>query len=389
MAPSSPFSRRSGLEIGWNARSWLFAAAVWTLPGLLDAAGFYVSYLERGEPITLLTALARALPKWYVWAALTPLIWGLARRVPLDGKPRVRAIGIHAAAAVAATTIHLSLAGLYYYLAWGGPEETLAAVLRWYLVTVFPVDYLAYWAIVGIFFILSYRRMYRDRELAASRLAASLAEARLQALQMQLQPHFLFNTLNTLAGLARDGRQAEVVALIAELGDLLRYSLANNDRQEVSLEEELEFVERYLAIEGVRFGDRLTVAFEIEPEALGAAVPTLLLQPIVENAIRHGIAASPLPGRIDIRAHAADGRLRIEVRDNGIGLDLNGSAPRQGIGLENTRARLFQLHGNRSALRMQAAEGGGMRLVLELPLRPVSSAPAPLGPASHPLVGDV
>jgi sensor histidine kinase YesM len=231
--------------------------------------------------------------------------------------------------------------------------------------------------------------MYRDRELAASRLAASLAEARLQALQMQLQPHFLFNTLNTLAGLARDGRQAEVVALIAELGDLLRYSLANNDRQEVSLEEELEFVERYLAIEGVRFGDRLTVAFEIEPEALGAAVPTLLLQPIVENAIRHGIAASPLPGRIDIRAHAADGRLRIEVRDNGIGLDLNGSAPRQGIGLENTRARLFQLHGNRSALRMQAAEGGGMRLVLELPLRPVSSAPAPLGPASHPLVGDV
>jgi len=388
MASFSPSSSRPGLESGWSARTWLFAVAVWTLPGLLDAAGFYVSYGERGEPIAPLTALARALPKWYVWAALTPLVWALARRVPLDGEARVRAILLHAAAAVVATTIHLSLAALYYHLVWGGAEETLAAVVRWYLVTVFPVDYLAYWAILGIFFILSYRRMYRDRELAASRLAASLAEARLQALQMQLQPHFLFNTLHTLAGLARDGRQAEIVDLLADLGDLLRYSLANTDRQEVSLEEELEFVERYLAIEGVRFGDRLTVAFEVEPEALGAAVPTLLLQPIVENAIRHGMAASPLPGRIDIRARAADGRLRIEVRDNGVGMNRGGSAPRQGIGLENTRARLFQLHGDRWELRLEDAEGGGVRSVLELPLRPAASATGPHRLASHALVTD-
>jgi len=339
---------------------------------LLDAAGYYVAYTERGEPITPLTALARALPKWYIWAALTPLVWALARHVRLDGEARLRAILLHAAAAVVVTTVHLSLTALYYYLAWGGPEETLPSVVRWYLVTVFPVDYLAYWAILGMYFILSYRRMYRDRELAASRLAASLAEARLQALQMQLHPHFLFNTLNTLAGLARDGRQGEIVDLLAELGDLLRYSLGNTGRQEVSLEEELEFVERYLTIEGVRFGDRLTVAFEVEPDVFGAAVPTLLLQPIVENAIRHGIAPSPLPGRIEIRAHAADGRLLIEVRDNGIGLDRSGQAPRQGIGLENTRARLLQLHGDRSALRLEDVAGGGVRVVLELPLRLIS-----------------
>ena len=388
MNASPPAGSRPALESGWGARTWLFAGALWTLPGLLDAAGFYVSYLERGEPITALEALVRALPKWYVWAGLTPVVWALTRRYPLDGPRRVRMAGLHAAAAAAVTVVHLSLAALYYYLAWAGPEETLGGVVRWYLVTVFPVDYLAYWAIVGMYFILRYRRMYRDRELTATRLAASLAEARLQALQAQLQPHFLFNTLNTIAGLARDRQHAQVVDLLAELGNLLRYSLANAGRQEVSLEEELEFVERYLAIEAARFGDRLTVAFEIEPEVLGAAVPALLLQPLVENAIRHGLAARPTPGRIEIRARRKAGWLEIEVNDNGIGLDRDGGGRGPGIGLENTRARLLQLHGNRSSFRLESLEPGGARVSIELPLRLLPPTAKPTGATSPVLVNE-
>jgi LytS/YehU family sensor histidine kinase len=223
----------------------------------------------------------------------------------------------------------------------------------------------AYWVILGVGQGFLYYRKYRDRELHASRLEAQLSQAQLQVLKMQLHPHFLFNTLNAISALVHeDADLAE--RMIARLGELLRSTLEAADRQEVPLRQEVEFIRPYLEIERARMGDRLKVELDIDPAALDAHVPNLLLQPLVENAIRHGIAPRAEPGRIEVRARREEGRLRLEVCDDGPGL---AAGPREGVGLTNTRARLRQLYGEEHCFEMSNGAGRGLTVRVTIPFR--------------------
>jgi sensor histidine kinase YesM len=231
---------------------------------------------------------------------------------------------------------------------------------------------MTYWAIVGLSHALAYHREAQARALRASQLGKHLVEAQLQSLQRQLQPHFLFNTLNAISALMhRDVEAAD--AMIARLSDLLRISLQMVGVQEVSLKEELDFLSKYLEIEQTRFRDRLTVVFDVHPGTLDALVPNLILQPLVENAIKHGIGPRPAPGTITIRSRCAGGLLELDVQDNGVGM----SAARlsdfnRGVGLSNTRSRLEHLYGSLHRFEFRRPAEGGLLVLIALPLAEVS-----------------
>jgi LytS/YehU family sensor histidine kinase len=234
-------------------------------------------------------------------------------------------------------------------------------------VRVYHLALIVYAFILGIGHYLPAREARRAEELRAERLRASLAEARLRALQLQLQPHMLFNALNAIGALVITDRKGEAFDAIGRLGDLLRVALATEARQEVSLREEVELTEAYLAIEQVRLGDRLDARWEISPEAECARIPPLLLQPLVENAVRHGVAHRVEGGRLVVRADRVGERLRLEVRDDGPGVG-GSRAAGNGIGLENARQRLEQLYGVDQRLDLERTEGW-TRVSLELPFR--------------------
>jgi sensor histidine kinase YesM len=232
----------------------------------------------------------------------------------------------------------------------------------------FDWEMMTYWAIVGLSHALAYHREAQTRALKASQLETRLVEAQLQSLQRQLQPHFLFNTLNTISALMhRDVEAAD--AMIARLSDLLRISLQTVGVQEVSLKEELDFLSKYLEIEQTRFRDRLTVVFDVSPDTFDALVPNLILQPLVENAIKHGIGPRPAPGTITIRSRRISGMLELTVQDNGVGL----SAARlsdfnRGVGLSNTRSRLEHLYGSLHRFEFRQPSEGGLLVLIAIPL---------------------
>ena len=219
--------------------------------------------------------------------------------------------------------------------------------------------------LLGAVYCAAYYGRYRERELTASRLQGQLAHAQLQALRMQLNPHFLFNALNSISMLVRGNRNDEAVRMLAGLGDLLRGVLEEDRPNEVPLREELDFLGRYLAIEQIRAG-RLQVLVEVPPELMEACVPNLILQPLVENAIRHGIARSSAAGLVEIGAWRENGSLLLSVRDDGPGL-AGAESGREGVGLSNTRARLARMYGDRQRLELANAEGGGARVTIRLP----------------------
>jgi LytS/YehU family sensor histidine kinase len=233
------------------------------------------------------------------------------------------------------------------------------------------LNFLFYGLLLGIAHLGLYYRRYREREQAAEQLARGLTEARLQALKMQLQPHFLFNTLNAISALIPAEAKA-AKRMLARLGDLLRITLEHEETQEVTLREELAFLEPYLEIEQARLGDRLTVVMKIAPETLDARVPHLILQPLVENAVRHGIAARIEPGRVDISASRGpdDRFLQLEIKDDGRGVDReNEVRTRKGVGLSNIRSRLEQLYGSEHRFRLVNRGEGGVLVQISLPYR--------------------
>jgi LytS/YehU family sensor histidine kinase len=240
-----------------------------------------------------------------------------------------------------------------------------------------PTGFMSYGTIFLVSYVIDYYRRHKEEELKISRLKAELAEAQLQvteaqlqALKMQLHPHFLFNTLNSISALLDEDVDA-ADQMLARLGDFLRLTLENSGAQQVTLQEELEFLRCYLEIERVRFHDRLTVNMLIEPETLDVRVPNLILQPIVENAIRHGIVSRIAPGQIEISAKLSGSALQLQVRDNGPGLNLNEVAAgkiKEGLGLANTRARLEQMYGASHRFEMRDAPEGGLQVILEIPL---------------------
>lgn len=364
---------------------WLLIGGFWMLVALVFSAEFYFSMSrEPGEEaVSWVTLFASQVVHWGLWIVLTPVIMGLARRMPMerrgeDGKPVPRTRWgrwglVHLGAAIGLGVVHLFFATIGYVLIdpFPGEEEGgFFAVFIGICASLLFVDVLVYWAVLGVGYAVDYYRKYKQGEVLASRLEAQLAQAQLQALKMQLHPHFLFNTLNAVSTLVRTNKNEAATDMIAGLSELLRLTLESSGAQEVSLKQELDFLERYLDIEQIRFGDRLQVQMHIEPATLHARVPNLLLQPLVENAIRHGIAPRAEAGRIEIRAARDADILRLQVRDDGPGLP-QGDGLHNGVGLTNTMARLQRLYGTAQQVTFANAEDGGALVTLELPFEEV------------------
>ena len=279
---------------------------------------------------------------WYTWAAFTPTIVWLSQRFRFERQGLLRALAVHLPAVLIFSLAHIAaMQAAQWYLVtsdggvfswWSEAQRAALLNLDWEMMT--------YWAIVGLSHALLYYRESRDRELRASQLETRLVEAQLKTLQQQLHPHFLFNTLNAISALMhRDVAAAD--RTLMRLSDLLRLTLERLGEREVTLEEELDFLRKYLDIERTRFADRLDVHFEVAPDTLDALVPTLLLQPLVENAIKHGVARKAGAGRIDVTARQENDKLWIEIRDDGVGLSEDAfTALHKGIGVSTTRARL-------------------------------------------------
>jgi two-component system, LytTR family, sensor kinase len=368
---------------------WGLALLAALAVGLLEALQLYIGTHVHGRPLTWTRSMSSTIPSWIVLALLVPAVIALARRFPLDGGQWRRNLPLHLFGAVCFFVVHIGLASLIsdYVLHRAFPLAFLPNLFRLFSLY-FVVELCFYFGIIGIWYASEYHGKYRDREraaaqleLRASRLEASLAQANLQALRMQLHPHFLFNTLNAVSVLALKGERHGVVRMLTRLSDLLRVAL-ENETQVVSLREELDFLQRYLDIEEVRFKDRLSVGVDVEPAALDGEVPTLLLQPLVENAIGHGIAKRTGPGRIRITGRRSGGRLVLEVRDTGPGfppeqLAGGGGTPSQapqrprpgGVGLANTRARLEQLYGSAHDLVLENGPEGGAVVRISVPYR--------------------
>jgi signal transduction histidine kinase len=373
-------------------------AALWSVPALLASVETWAFQLMEGrQPAFWRIALSQG-SGWYAWAAMTPLVFALARRFPLSTReraPRGAALLAHTGACVAAALAHAFVyTAVARAVASTPPHYTFLGLFARSAIGWFPLSVLVYVGLVsgGHWRELAGRERERERRTVA--LESQLARAQLQALRMQLHPHFLFNTLHTIAVLVREQDTETAVRLLARLGDVLREVLRSADAHEVRLRDELAFTGRYLEIEQVRFADRLRVVWRAETAALDAAVPHLVLQPLVENALRHGIARREHAGLLEIGARRDGARLTVWVRDDGPGPGAaaergveNGGAARDGdadgggsgIGLANVRARLAALYGD-AALRLEpvaAADGGGTRAVLELPWR-AGTTPAPV-----------
>jgi two-component system LytT family sensor kinase len=312
---------------------------------------------------------------WYTWALLAPMVLWLTRRFPFERGTWLRSVPVHLAGVVVITVTHLAMQEgvrlALVYVFWDGPMPGYSwwkQLTRVYFQS-FDWEMMTYWAIVIAHHAVSYYQQAQERTLRASRLETQLAEAQLQALQRQLHPHFLFNTLNAISALMhRDVEAAD--QMLSRLSDLLRIALDQRGAQEVALKDELEFLQKYLEIEQARFGDRLTVAFAIDPETLDAQVPNLLLQPLVENSVRHAVAVRIEPGHIEVRARRVDEALELSVRDNGPGMPPGRLAvPGTGVGLANTRSRLERLYGASQRLTFADPPGGGLVVTVTLPFR--------------------
>ena len=334
-------------------------------------AAFYFVATFTDESAAFGLLLTLNLGYWYSWAVLAPAILWLTRRFPFDKRSWKLAVPVHVAGVLVGTSLHVVLAcvqrmGTYWLI--GESMDTWLHEMQEMLFLNFDWEMMTYWTIVGVGTALRYMHEARVRELNAAQLETRLVEARLHALQRQMQPHFLFNTLNTISALMhRDVNAAD--EMIARLSDLLRMSLQRVGVQEVPLKEELDFLSKYLEIEQTRFRDRLTVVFDVESETLHALVPNLLLQPLVENAIKHGIGPRPTPGQIAVRARINGAMLELDVQDNGVGL----SAARltdfnRGVGLSNTRSRLDHLYGSLHRFEFRQPAEGGLLVCIAIPM---------------------
>ena len=356
-------------------RSGSFRVSLRLIAGVATALGIfstfqaynYVSlFTDRDPSFPMLLALN--VTYWYSWALLVPVMLWMARRFRFDRQTWRRSVLAHIPAVLAVTALHavltvsLRMPILTAYgrdaMWWSSFQELFFLNFDWEMMT--------YWAVVGASHAYDFHRESQAQKLAAAQLQTRLAEASLQSLQRQLHPHFLFNTLHSISALIpRDPDAAD--AMLGQLSDLLRLTLDRIGTQELPLKEELDFVQKYVEIERRRFGDRLQVDFDIAPETLDAAVPNMLLQPLVENAIRHGIARQVGGGRVEITARRSDGDLCLMVRDTGPGLADAKPGLSKGVGLANTRSRLAHLFGERHSLDFFEPPGGGLAVKIVIP----------------------
>lgn len=365
MAPPTSSEDLSGTTV---SRRWLLVLGVWGGVALFSVGQIYVARSALGEPPPLVPLLILEVPVWAFWALLTVPVVMLARRFPLDRSRVLGSVAIHSAAAVVVATIAVGFYMLWYQAYNPYPLRTPSVwAWFWYFFRQqFIVGFMIYWAIVGVYHAFTNYFLSRVRELEATRARSQLSEARLQALKMQIHPHFLFNTLNSISALVEE-QPAEARRIVARLGELLRATLRSDARHVVPLEDELALARDYLGIEQIRFDDRLTVETDVDPEVRRARVPSLLFQPLIENAIRHGIGPMESGGRLWISAERLDGKLVVHIVDDGAGM--RDGPMNEGIGLANVRSRLRELYGPEYSLTLREREKGGVDVRVEIPLR--------------------
>src|SRR6187399_767648 len=360
-----------------KTRPWVFYFLAWTLVGLIYFAQNVTRrfYWEDPNPWQDLRYWSANI---YLSALITPLIVWAGRRWPLERQRLGRLLALHLGLSIVWALLRLSLeAG--FHLTWNEfwpirPPVTLKSEVTLLFIFGFHTSVVAYSVVLSIQTAIRNYARFQERaqaalrsDLRASQLETQVAQARLGALKAQLQPHFLFNTLNAIVVLVRQQKGQQAEETLARFSDLLRAVLADMDAQEVSLARELEYLRLYLSIEQLRFSDRLRVDIDVDPELLDAAVPHMGLQPVVENAIHHGIGPRATPGSIAIRAQRVGDALHVSVRDDGPGFRASGAPGGLKLGLANTRARLKQLYGDASELRTGGASAGGALVTMILP----------------------
>jgi two-component system LytT family sensor kinase len=349
-----------------------------TALGVAVTAWLYIMYSVEGTPRPILPTLFFVLPFWYLWALYAPFVIWLSKHYPIErGRVIVRS-AMHFGIAVVMSFVHtgtrFALQPALRHLPQSG-GHSLRGVLLSLATMELPVHLFIYSAILGGTLLLEYYRRLQKQKLTATRLSAQLADARMQALRMQLNPHFLFNALNSIAMLVRRAERGAAVDTLEALSDLLRYVLDDSTHQEVPLRRELEFVNRYLAMEKIRFQNRLEVRTEVEGDALDALVPNLVLQPIVENAIRHGVEKRASPTTVTVGASTDGQALRLWIRDDGPGFrGTAGARSSRGVGISNTRRRLAQLYGDAASLDTEDASPSGAIVTMTLPFHTVPLA---------------
>lgn len=343
----------------------------------------FVVNTRAGRPITIWYALLNDMVYAGLWMLLTPVVLNIARRFPLTKANLRKTIPIHLGASIGIALLHKfvhTLAIVLYRM------QTESFAFSWdyqfgALISYFDYGIPLYWILILLNYAFEYYGRYKETELKAAQLETQLAQAQLQSLKMQLQPHFLFNTLNAISVLIR--KEPDLARkTLGRLSGLLRSSLENVGVQHVTLREELDFVGRYLQIEQTRFGDRLLVVWNIDDDVQDAAVPTMILQPLVENAIKHGIAKQRGEARIEVCAERENDLLKMSIQDNGIGLGRNGTL-REGVGLASTRARLRELYGERQSFVLSARNGRGTEATVRIPFIPLNEPQEVKGPESR------
>ena len=352
------------------SRVALAVTVLGTAFGAFQAAMLYITLQQEGGlpfVVSFPRIMGWQLASWLVWAVLAPAILVLGARWTPE-RPLLF-LAVHLPAGLTAAALH-STADLFLNRAFRSfgqpPGRPAVPEIVVHITNSMNAEILVYFVILGAGYAIDYYRRFRDRELRAAQLEGRLAEARLEALRLQLQPHFLFNALHTVAGLVRQGDNPAAVEMLARLSDLLRATLEGGGRPLVPLRQELALADLYLAIQQVRFADRLRIERAVDPALLDAAVPPFVLQPLLENAVRHGLAVRAGAGSLRIVAERSGDELRLAVEDDGRGLA--GGDGVEGVGLGNTRARLAQLFGDEARLELLDRPAGGAIARLTLPV---------------------
>jgi two-component system LytT family sensor kinase len=351
---------------------WFWIAALWCAGGLFDASQTVLVMHAEGKHHSWPPLFATELAIWLPWALATPLVIGLARRYPINRSVSVRPAAVHLAALITLSIVSEAWSALLQVLfnPWGNRQwptfvDTLKTALIFQALTLL----VAYALILTATYLVDARERIARQAAETARLNEELSKAQLAALRGQMEPHFMYNTLNSIAGLVRDQHGDQAVSMIVGLSEFLRRASQDSLRSQVTLAEEVEYLQRYLDIQKVRFGDRLQVAVKIPQDLLTALVPSLLLQPLAENAIKHGIAKLAAGGTVRIAGARHNDSLRLSVYNDVPDLPANWEATPMGVGMGNLRTRLQILYGNESDLRLGPSDAGGVEVAVTLPFR--------------------
>lgn len=346
-------------------KTWSLAFGLWTLVALSFAAREVLGALADGGTMSWHRALAWNLPGYYLWMILTPVVGWLGRHTAARGWRRF--LAVHIPASIVLSLLQATVLLLIYWPLRGtGPRADIDffTLYRSEFIESFQLALVTYWVLLAVLRGIEFQRRLKDEQVRSAQLETQLTQAQLQALRMQLQPHFLFNTLNAISALA-SSEPARARLMIARLSDFLRLTLEERHLPRVPLTRELQFLECYLAIQQVRFQDRLTTRLDIAADTLNASIPNLILQPLVENALSHGLLPKAGKGSLSLTSRRKGDRLHLSIEDDGLGLPETDH--REGIGLGNTRARLKALFDEAAKLELTRIATGGTRVELHLP----------------------